>query len=375
MQKKIDYISADELSFDWNNPRISEFNLSPKAKDDEIIKILWDVMGVEEIVLSIKASGFFDNEPLIAVKENNKNIVIEGNRRLAAVKCILHPEYADSIGFNKNILAVSSEVKATLNLIPVIFVNERKDAWKFIGFKHINGPAKWGSYAKAQYISQIKNEFGISLEEIASQIGDTDKTVQKLYQGLQVIEQAEKLNKFDRRDIQAPRLYFSHLYTGLNYGGFKEFLSLKDVPEDTKNPVPADKYDNLEDLLIWLYGSKKDEAPAIIQSQNPDLRQLEAVIKNQEAVLALKDGVSLIQAYEISQPKDKTFEQNLLEAKRALQKAQSYLTEGFDGKDENLLKQAATIAQIADDLYEAMEKKWKSSQGIVEQKKRIFGAE
>jgi transcriptional regulator with XRE-family HTH domain len=375
MQKKIDYISPDELSFDWSNPRISEFNVTPKVKDDEIIKILWDVMGVEEIVLSIKASGFFDNEPLIAVKENNKNVVIEGNRRLAAVKCILHPEYADSIGFNKNILTVSSEVKATLNLIPVIFVAERKEAWKFIGFKHINGPAKWGSYAKAQYISQIKNEFGISLEEIASQIGDTDKTVQKLYQGLQVIEQAERLNKFDRRDIQAPRLYFSHLYTGLNYGGFKDFLSLKDVPEDTKNPVPADKYDNLEDLLIWLYGSKKNEAPAIIQSQNPDLRQLEAVIKNQEAVLALKDGVSLIQAYEISQPKDKTFEQNLLEAKRALQKAQSYLTEGFDGKDENLLKQAATIAQIADDLYDAMEKKWKSSQGIVEQKKRIFGAE
>ena len=375
MQKKIDYISPDELSFDWSNPRISEFNISPKAKDEEIIKILWDAMGVDEIVLSIKASGFFDNEPLIAVIENKKNVVIEGNRRLAAVKCILHPEYADSIGFNKNLLTVTTEVKATLKEIPVIFVAERKEAWKFIGFKHINGPAKWGSYAKAQYISQIKNNFGISLEEIASQIGDTNKTVQKLYQGLQVIEQAESLNKFDRSDIQAPRLYFSHLYTGLNYEGFKDFLSLKDVPEDTKNPVPQEKYDNLGDLLIWLYGSKNKELQPIIQSQNPDLRHLDEVIKKNEAVLALKDGVSLIQAYEISQPKDKTFEQNLLEAKRALQKAQSYLTEGFDGKDESLLKHAATIAQIADDLYEAMEKKWKSSQGIVEQKKRLFGAE
>jgi hypothetical protein len=332
-------------------------------------------MGVEEIVLSIKASGFFDNEPLIAIRENKKNVVIEGNRRLAAVKCILHPEYADSIGFNKNLLTVTAEVKATLKEIPVIFVAERKEAWKFIGFKHINGPAKWGSYAKAQYISQIKNDFGISLEEIASQIGDTNKTVQKLYQGLQVIEQAESLNKFDRSDIIAPRLYFSHLYTGLNYEGFKDFLSLKDVPEDTKNPVPPEKYENLGDLLVWLYGSKNKEVQPIIQSQNPDLRHLDEVIKKKEAVLALRDGVSLIQAYEISQPKDKTFEQNLLEAKRALQKAQSYLTEGFDGRDESLLKHAGTIAQIADDLYEAMENKWKSSQGIVEQKKRLFGAE
>jgi len=375
MKRKIDYISPDELSFDSSNSRISEFNISSTAKDEEIISILWNVMGVEEIVLSIKASGFFDNEPLIGIKEKGKNIIIEGNRRLAAVKCILNPIYADNIGFNKNLLTVSPAVRKQLSTLPVIFVDKREDAWKFIGFKHINGPAKWGSYAKAQYISQIRNEFGISLDEIASQIGDTNKTVEKLYQGLQVIEQAERLKRFDRRDIQAPRLYFSHLYTGLNYEGFKEFLSIKDVPEDKKNPVPEDKYDNLQELLSWLFGSKNNDAPALIQSQNPDLRHLEAVIKNKEAVLALKDGVSLIQAYEISQPKDKTFEQNLLEAKRALQKAQSYLTEGFDGKDESLLKHAATIAQIADDLYDAMEQKWKSLQGIIEQKRRIFGDE
>lgn len=372
MQKQIEYISPDELSFDWNNPRIAEFNISPNASDEEIISILWQAMGVEEIVLSIRASGFFQNEPLIAIKEGGKSIVIEGNRRLAAVKCISHPNLGEKVGFDKNSFAVSDEVKKTLLEIPVIFVEDRKEAWKFIGFKHINGPAKWGSYAKAQYISQIRNEFGISLEEIASQIGDTNKTVQKLYQGLQVIEQAEKVNRFDRRDIQAPRLYFSHLYTGLGYDGFKDYLSIRDVPEDQKNPVPVDKYDNLEDILIWLYGSKKKDRAPLIQSQNPDLRYLEAVLKEKEAVLALKDGVSLLQAYEISQPKGVTFEQSLLEAKRALQKAQSYLTEGFDGKDESLLKHAATIAEIAEDLYDSMEKKWKSLQGIVEKKKRLF---
>src|SRR5207237_5505453 len=102
----------------------------------------------------------------------------------------------------------SEEIKEKLKTIPVIFVDSRKQAWKFIGFKHINGPAKWGSYAKAQYISQIRNEFNISLQEIALQIGDTNKTVQKLYQGLQVIEQAESIDRFNRSDIQASRLYF-----------------------------------------------------------------------------------------------------------------------------------------------------------------------
>jgi hypothetical protein len=373
MNQVITPVDPRDLSFDKQNPRIAEFSVGNDLSEQDIIKILWNVMGVEEIVLSIKASGFFEHEPLIAVKENNQLVVIEGNRRLAAVKCILNPELADYIGINKNTLYVPDAIKEALITVPVIFVNERKDAWKFIGFKHINGPAKWGSYAKAQYISLIKNEYHITLEEIASQIGDTHKTVQKLYQGLQVIEQAEHIGKFDRTDINAPRLYFSHLYTGLSYEGIKDFIGIKDVSEEVENPVPEDKQDNLGELLLWLFGSKKREQEPVIQSQNPDLRRLEAVVKNKEAVYALRDGVPLIVAYDISQPKDETFEQSLLEAKRALQKAQSYQTEGFDGKDEAMLKLAASVADIADELYEGMEQKWKTFQEDGAPKKRLFG--
>lgn len=359
------------LFFDSRDPRLLEFGITKRASKKEIIKILWNVMGVEEIVLSIKASGFFTNEPLIAIKEDSRNVVLEGNRRLAAVKCILDPTIADFIGINKNTLAISQAAKDTLAEIPVIFVDDRKDAWKFIGFKHINGPAKWGSYAKAQYISQIKNEFDIPLEEIALQIGDTHKTVQKLYQGLQVIEQAENLQVFDRTDIQANRLYFSHLYTGLTYEGFKEYIGITGIPEDQPNPVPEDKKEELGELLTWIYGSKKNDVQAAVQSQNPDIRRLEAVLKNREAIHALRNGVPLYQAYEISQPKEETFEQSLLDAKRALQKAHSFQTEGFDGEDESLMKHAAAIAKLADELYELMEKKYLSLKDTGK-KKRLF---
>lgn len=375
MNTEIKLINPEKLSFDYKNPRIGEFSISHDTPEIEIIQILWDVMGVEEIVLSIKASGFFKHEPLIAVKEDKKIIVIEGNRRLAAIKCFLNPEIADFIGINKNLLVLPKDFRQSLDEIPVIFVEKRKDAWKYIGFKHINGPAKWGSYAKAQYISQIKNEFDIPLSEIASQIGDTHKTVQKLYQGLKVIEQAEKLRVFDRTDISASRLYFSHLYTGLTYDGYKDYIGISGVSEEIDDPVPSEKKENLEELLIWIYGSKKRKIQPVIQTQNPDLRRLEAVLKNKEAIFALKDGAPLIQAYEISQPKNETFEQSLLEAKRALQKAQSFQTEGFDGKDEGLLKQAANVAKIAEELYDFMESKWKQLKGEDTKKKRLFDEE
>jgi hypothetical protein len=359
MKKTIEIVNPSTLSFDYRNPRIAEFSITENVQEKEIIKILWNVMGVEEIVLSIKASGFFDNEPLIAVRENGKNIVIEGNRRLAAVKALINPQLADFIGINKNVLFISLEMRNELDSLPVIFVDDRKEAWKFIGFKHINGPAKWGSYAKAQYISLIKNEYNISLEQISYQIGDTHKTVQKLYQGLQVIEQAERKKKFSRSDINAPRLYFSHLYTGLAYEGIRNFIGIMDVSEEVSNPVPEDKLENLELLLLWLFGSRLRCCGPIIQSQNPDLRRIEAIVKSKEAIYALKDGVSLASAYDISQTKDETFERSLLEAKRALQKAQSFQTEGFDGEDPAIVALCKSISTIADELYESAEKKMK----------------
>ncbi|MEB2787348.1 ParB N-terminal domain-containing protein [Algoriphagus persicinus] len=368
MNNTISHISPQELHFDYRNPRVAEFGFDKETGEKKIIKILWSVMGVEEIVLSIKASKFFQNEPLIAIEEEGRVIVIEGNRRLAAVKSILNPSIADELGLNRNLLTVSQEVLTSIETLPIIVVSSREDAWKFIGFKHINGPAKWGSYAKAQYISQIKNEFNIPLSEIASQIGDTHRTVEKLYQGLQVIEQAEREKLFDRTDVPSSRLFFSHLYTGLTYQGYREFISIQDSPYDTLNPVPNNKFEELSELLKWIYGSKKENQNPIIQSQNPDLRRLESVLKNKEAIIALKSGVDLITAYEISQPKRDNFEQSLLEAKRALSKAHSFQPEAFDGTDMALLKHAGTLAKLSEELYDTMYKKYEASLGKKERK-------
>ena len=82
---KIENVSIDDLHFDYKNPRLAEFNLDPSLDESEIINLLWETMAVEEIVLSIAASGFFQHEPLIAIEETIKTknllIVIEGNRR------------------------------------------------------------------------------------------------------------------------------------------------------------------------------------------------------------------------------------------------------------------------------------------------------
>ena len=351
----IQNIELEKLKLDHQNPRLSEFGITKKSKEEEILQILWDEMAVNELMYSIVSNGFWDYEPLIVMKNGDGDdyITIEGNRRLAAVKIIHNP---GSINVPKHILEkINGKLIEQTSTIPVIVVNSREDSWKFVGFKHVNGPAKWGSFAKAKYIAEIHNDYGIPLDTIAYQIGDTNKTAQKLYQGLMVLDQAENTKVYRYEDIQANRIYFSHLYTGLQREGIRKYLQIKDAEDESPTPVPENRLKELGQLLEWLYGSKKNNTQPLIKSQNPDLKYLDEALQSKDALVALQDGEPLSYAYELSRANDALFEENILIAKKSLQKARAYLTTGYKG-EESLLRVAGSVAELADDLYEDMEK-------------------
>ena len=346
-------VAVMDLTFDLKNPRLPEFGLTKESTELEVIKVLWDAMDVRELVLSIAASGFFQHEPLIVDQDDGKNVVIEGNRRLAAVKVLIDPEVADSL--NADSPQITDEAKESLMELPVVYA-AREEAWRHLGFKHVNGPAKWSSYAKARYIAEVHREIGIPLEDIAKQIGDTHRTVQRLYRGLMVIEQAERMKVFSRHDRWRSHFSFSHLYTGLNYSGISEFIGLQPETGERDDPVPLEKNEELGELFLWMYGSKSRMQPPLIETQNPHLRQLEAVISSREALAALRGGDDLPTAYEISRPSSTVFEESLLASKRSLQKARGMLSTGYDGSAE-LLSIAGTVADLAYDLVDEMNRK------------------
>lgn len=341
------------LAFDLKNPRLPEFGLTDNSTEADVIKVLWEAMDVEELVMSIAASGFFRHEPLIVARENRKNIVIEGNRRLAAVKVLLKPSIAKDL--KADVPVITKEAKDALREIPTVS-GTRRNAWRYLGFKHVNGPAKWSSYAKSQYIADVHRNFGVKLGDIAKQIGDTHRTVQRLFRGLMVIEQAERLGVFNRKDRWRSRFAFSHLYTGLDYPGISTFIGLRTETDEDPEPVPSKKKKELRELCLWMYGSKKEETPPVIETQNPHLRQLDAVVANGEALAALRSGRGLAVAHEKSRPSSTVFEEALYAAKQSLEQARGMLSTGYDGS-EGLLRVASTVADIANDLYEEMERK------------------
>ncbi|HET6247174.1 MAG TPA: ParB/Srx family N-terminal domain-containing protein [Tepidisphaeraceae bacterium] len=351
---KRDLVSVDDLLFDDENPRLIEYTHGKKPSQSDLLGTLWQEMAVDELVMSIVASGFFEHEPLFVIPRGKKYVVIEGNRRLAAVQLILDKKLREEHRAG-DLPDASPALRKSLQQLPVV-ITTRKGAWRYLGFKHVNGPAKWDSYPKAQYISEVHNKYQEPLDAIARQIGDKHNTVQRLYRALMVIEQAERAKKYDRDDRYKGHFSFSHLYTGLDYEGIAHFVSLTEEKSESKTPVPAKKLDELGELCLWLYGSRSRDVRPVVESQNPHLRQLDEVLKSKTATESLRAGLPLALALEASYGDERVFQNSLVQAKEALQKARGTLSTGFTAGRE-LLDLGENIADLANDLLSEMRRK------------------
>ncbi len=349
-------IPVDKLLFDAENPRLAEFGISSKSTQFDLLKTLWDEMAVQEIGMSIAHSGYFEHEPLF-VEKNDKNqlIVIEGNRRLAAVKLLLDADLRKRVKAT-DLPSISAVRAKEISELPVVMTT-REDAWRYLGFKHVNGPSTWGSYAKAQYIAHVHNSYGVPLEQIAEQIGDYHSTILRMYRGLMIIDQAERAKVFDRRKTTKRKFHFNYIYTGMDYPGIRAYIGLEQVPKDVSKPVPGSKIHNLGELLIWLYGDRDKHRDSLIKSQNPDLKKLDTALSSGEGIKALKDGLPLDVAKDISLGDERLFRYSLQQAKVNLQKALGTLTTGFIPTDKEALSLATDVEELARDLVDSMTQK------------------
>ena len=96
----VEQISPTSLSLDSKNPRLLQYGIGTKASQNEIIEDLWEHMAVDEVAMSIAADGYWNHEHLFVIKEGKKDVVIEGNRRLAAVMILLDPKLQSQIKIN-----------------------------------------------------------------------------------------------------------------------------------------------------------------------------------------------------------------------------------------------------------------------------------
>jgi hypothetical protein len=350
-------IPPGDLRLDAKNPRLAGLagGTSPKA----LISSLYTHGGLDELALSICRNGYFDSEPLFAVKEGGNYVVVEGNRRLATVKLLLDNALRAELKAT-DFPKLTPATRASVERLPVIVYPNRRALWPFVGFRHVNGPRVWDSWSKAQYIAQVFNDYGASLDEIADRIGDKHQTVQRLYRGLMVLRQARDQAGFDYEQRVKSRLPFSHLYTGLDYAGFQKFLGIDDERSLKPNPVPRKNLGNLKELMVWLFGSKADNVSPVVQSQNPDLKRLDTVLRAPKALSALRAGLGLEVAHQLSKGDEPALKEFLTRARYQLQQGMALMVDGFSGQ--------ADIVELIDSIYLLSEKLKEESDAAIRTK-------
>lgn len=146
-------INLDNLKFDEKNPRLP-IRLQGITDESKVIDYMVKYGNIIELMLSTAETGYSDAEPLLIVKKTDGTYtVVEGNRRLAALKLLSKPELTKVR--IQSIKDVISDAKYIPTEIPCILYPDREDVLDYLGYRHITGVKDWGALGKARYLDQL----------------------------------------------------------------------------------------------------------------------------------------------------------------------------------------------------------------------------
>ncbi|WP_431293409.1 ParB/Srx family N-terminal domain-containing protein [Pedobacter sp. P26] len=84
-------LQVKSLKLDDENPRLSGFG-SSKPTQNQVVEYMLEYEKVIQLAKDIAKMGFLPNEEPIVFKENNRYVVVEGNRRVTACKVLVDPD-------------------------------------------------------------------------------------------------------------------------------------------------------------------------------------------------------------------------------------------------------------------------------------------
>jgi hypothetical protein len=170
-------VSVASLHLDQKNPRLGRESIAQAPR--EIIQYLFEHDKALEVAESIATRGFFPNEPLLAVYEENRLVVVEGNRRLAALKALREPGLLDGAK-QRQVEKLSRKIldQQLIATVPVTIAPNRKSTDRQIAGRHIGTPVlAWQAENRASFILEKLTE-GYDNDELRDELGfslaDTD---------------------------------------------------------------------------------------------------------------------------------------------------------------------------------------------------------
>jgi hypothetical protein len=284
IKSEIAYTSVDRLMLDPLNPRLGRGNTGPSSTQATILSLMRD-WTLEELAVSFLESGFWPQEALIVIREklygHDCLVVIEGNRRLAALKFLKRA--ADGEKIDRRWRDIIEDVPPPAELfehVPYIEVESRLDVEAFLGFRHVTGIKEWKPAEKAEYIAKLIEGSKLSYAQVMRKIGSKTPTVRQNYISYRLLLQMENQERISIEHVEDK---FSVLFLSLRTDGVQRYLDI-DIqadPDAARTPVPADKLKELAHFALWLFGDEKRQ-PIVRDSRQVD--QFGQVLLSKKAI-------------------------------------------------------------------------------------------
>lgn len=307
-EKQITEKKVKDLKLDPKNPRLVEF--SHTGTQASIQQVMEKEFNLQPLKDSLYRNGFFYEEPLVVVEEPLAEfgskpvlVVIEGNRRLAALKSIFEnpAEFPDV------------EARERLKDVPVVRRDNREETLPFVGFRHITGIIPWEAAAKAQYALHLVKG-GHTVEEIAQLIGNETRDISRWIRTQSLIERA--LNLGLSQSDAAGKFYFSYLLTSTDAPATKKWLKLEiDAAKAVVRNIDIDRFKR---LWTWLYGSKEAEASPVL-TESRQIHRLNRILAVPDATRELEKTGNLNRAFAHTKSREEYLAEGLGKVRSDLQ--------------------------------------------------------
>lgn len=185
-------LSVANLHLDAKNPRLGRETTARTPR--EVVKYLFEHDKAIEVAQSIAARAYFPNEPLLAIREEGRTVVVEGNRRLAALKALKEPGLLDG-ALRKQLERLARQVEdpAAIVAVPVTLAPSRRATDRQLAGRHIGTPVlPWQAENRASFILDKLGE-GYTNDQLRDQLGFSFADIQAARQTRAIADMARSL--------------------------------------------------------------------------------------------------------------------------------------------------------------------------------------
>jgi hypothetical protein len=355
MSNRLEHLDIGVLKLDPLNPRLPD--RLKNASEEEVLNWMLTDATLTDLMASIVENGFFGGESLIAIEdEANRGhyIIVEGNRRLAAIKLLSNPGIAEYK--STTVRELSEEIANNGHMpqeLPVYVVTDRKEVENYLGYRHVTGVKQWPVIAKARYLHSLFSTMDYTPDVyrlLAKEIGSKSVYVRRLIIGYQLYLKIRD-NAFYGLDYLNEENFDLSLINdaATQQSAIEEYMN---IDKNAQNPLSALHESEFINVFKWLYEVNEEGITKVGESRN--LKLLNKVLATPQAKEAfIERKASLHEAVEFTSLVDENLREYLFAARASIIEAQR-LVHRITSPSTPDIKLAEEIMRSAETIQNAM---------------------